>query len=367
MFQQQTTMDDLASLESFDQQYDLDALMGGMPGIADFDEDKHNNFDEVKEEEFVDAPEHQDTFEQPMEDIAFEHPNTDDGDLNISPSTLSDMTQSSNYIGQRNDQFVADAMEEYAMEDKGQGESPQNRSKKHQTRYDPTTEIKEIISVNKSAGQGTYAAAYQAAISKTPFSSQGQHCIGCSGAPGASTPTPPPSKPPSPQLATGTGTGITSNSQKEAKSTSEEKVWLGPDDLRDVSKILKREQNWHNKVAFLHPADPLRSHRYWIGVLKRGLKMQTASKEEHFTWMKGNRFTTVETVRKNYELSDTLDGGVLIIGGEKPNDEDRVEEFDLCNDKIVLFRIAGVDTPQAAGSEATKGLVPDEEIIVLDD
>lgn len=360
-------MDGLASLEGFDQQYDFDAPMGGMPGIADLDQGNNNNFDEVEEEEFVDAPEHQHTFEELMQDIAFEHPNTADGDLNISPSTLSDSSQSSNFIGQRNGQGDADVLEDCVIEDDGHGESPQNRSKKHQTRYDPTMETKEIISVNKSAGQGTYAAAYQAAISKTTFSSQGEHCIGCSGARGASTPTPPPSKPPSPQLAAGTGTTSNSQKQAEAKSSAEEKVWLGPDDLRDVSKILKREQNWHNKVAFLHPADPLRSHRYWIGVLKRGLKMQTASKEEHFTWMKGNRFTTVETVRKHYELSDTLDGGVLIIGGEKPNDEDRVEEFDLCNDKVVLFRIAGVDTPQAAGSEVTKGLVPDEEIIVLDD
>lgn len=361
-------MEGLASLEGFDQQYDFDAPMGGMPGIADFDEGSHNhNYDEVEEEEFVDAPEHQDSFEQLMQDVAFEHPNTAHGDLNISPSTLSESTQSSNFASQRIGQIDADAMKDCAIEDDWQGESPQNRSKKHQTRYDPTTEIKEIISVNKTAGQGTYAAAYQAAISKTAFSSHGEHCVGCSGAPGASTPTQPPSKPPPPQLATGTGT--TANSQKDAepKSSAEEKVWLGPDDLRDVSKTLKRERQWHNKVALLHPADPLRSHRYWIGVLKRGLKVQTASKGEHFTWMKGNRFTTVETVRKTYELSDTLDGGVLIIGGEKPEDEDCVEQFDLCNDKIVLFRIAGMDTPQAVGSEVTKGLVPDEEIIVLDD
>jgi hypothetical protein len=233
--------------------------------------------------------------------------------------------------------------------------------------YDPFAEPEEAVNVKKTSASEKYTAAYHNAIkqsSANPQSqqaSQGQHSSGCSGSRGASTP---PATPP-PQATQA------SKTEAEIKTQSEEKLgerdWRGPDDLRDVAKPFLREKRWHDKVAHLHPDVPLASHRYWIGVLNVGQDPRTASKETHFTWMKGNRLTTVETVRNIYAAT-TMHEGAFMMGGERPEDQDRMEELDLFNDKVVLFKIVEEGTPASKGRRITEGLVTKPTVfITLDD
>lgn len=312
----------------------------------------HNNagLSDMENDEFVDAPEHQDDFDQPMQDIFREQMNNTDQQGDGSPYDISNITH-----------MVKDEGEVTTLT--GIKEAAQVSTK--QSRYDPDTEVKEHISVEKSAGHSAYAAAYHAAISKVSSSGQGQPSIGCSGAREASDPPAAPSAIPTQQVASGAASGP--GSQDKIKPATEEKVWRGPDDLRDVSKAFKDEKRWHDKIAPLHPVSNMAPHRYWIGVLHRGLQPKNACKETHFTWMKGNRLTTVETVRKSYEQTTMLVGGVFMVGAEKPEDGDRMEELDLFNDKIVLFRILEPEDSEAAGKAITKGLVPDEQVVLLDD
>lgn len=219
--------------------------------------------------------------------------------------------------------------------------------------YDPLAEPEETIKVNKTSAQEKHTAAYHDIFKKLSETSQGQHTSGCSGSRGASTPpATPPLQPTQP-----------SETATKPEPKLEGRVWLGPDDLRDVAKAIVREKRWHDKVAHLHPPIPLASHRYWIGVLNFGQDPRSASKENHFTWMKGNRLTTVETVSKTYTAT-TMFEGVLMMGGERPEQEDRMEELDLFNDKVVLFRIVEEGTRESVGRRITEGLVTKENVVI---
>ncbi|KAM0718274.1 hypothetical protein Q7P37_006606 [Cladosporium fusiforme] len=359
-------MESYSSFGGADQQYHFTTAMGDLtPTFGN--NNSNTGSPDLEIEEFVDAPEHQLELglglDLPMQDIAFEHVNHTNGEFTGPSHPFSPSAHNGQSINQSNHLLEANP-----KADNEQSHMPGSQRTKNQSRYDPTTEAKEKISVNKSCGAEAYAAAYQAVINKPSHSSQsqGQHSNGCNGARGASTP-PHPSSNPVPKANSGSCTG--SQNGAHAKDTAEEKIWLGPDDLRDISRPFKNEKSWHDKVALLHPPSHLPSHRYWIGVLNRGLNARSANKESHFTWMKGNRLTTVKTVRKIYERTVMLAGGILIMGGERPDDNDRMEELDLFNDKIVLFRVAEPETPEAEGREITKGLVTDEmgEVIELDD
>jgi hypothetical protein len=233
--------------------------------------------------------------------------------------------------------------------------------------YDPLAEPQETINVNKTSASEKHTAAYHdifkksSSNSQSQQTSQGQHSSGCSGSRGASTP---PATPP-PQATQASETEAEAKVQSE--QTLGERPWLGPDDLRDVAKPFLREKRWHDKVAHLHPTVQLPSHRYWIGVLNLGQDPKTASKETHFTWMKGNRLTTVETVRNIYAAT-TMHEGAFMMGGERPEDHDRMEELDLFNDKVVLFKIVEEGTPASKGRRITEGLVTKPTVfITLDD
>lgn len=231
--------------------------------------------------------------------------------------------------------------------------------------YNPADEPEETFKVTKAGASEKHTAAYHDAVKNVPGALQGQHTSGCSGSRGASTP---PATPP-PQPTQSSKAEIKSEDKSEVKSEPrfEGRVWLGPDDLRDVAKPVVREQRWHNKVASLHPNVPLAPHRYWVGVLNPTQNPKTASKEEHFTWMKGNRLTTVETVSRVYAAT-TMCEGVFMMGGERPELEVRMEELDLFNDKVVLFKVAEEGTPASVGRLITEGLVTKEtELIELDD
>jgi hypothetical protein len=294
--------------------------------------------------EFVDAPEHQFDHDTPMDDFILEPSNSlavsGDHDEAYIPSNLD---QEMHIESQGSDQINT---------------APESKRKQRQNLtpyYNPAAEPEETINVSKQSASEKHTAAYLSIFKKASPSSQGEHSAGCSNARSASTPpTTPPHQP-------------TTAPKTDTKFDSKPNLpnWAGPDDLRDLPRAFIREKRWHDKVAHLHPPYALLPHRYWIGILNPGLVPRTACKEAHFTWMKGNKYTTVETVRRVY-ATITMKEGVLIMGGEKPNDEDRVDSLDLFNDKIVLFTIVDEDSPLALGRRITEGLVT-QELVELDD
>ena len=295
----------------------------------------------IEDGEFVYAPEHPFEHDTPMEGFILEPSNdlavSGDCDDVYNPSSFD---QKPHFGSQSNDQLDI---------------KPRSKDKQRQNQtpyYSFEAEPAETINVSKQSASEKHTAAYHSILKKPSTSSQGEHSLGCPKTCGVSTP---PTTPPAQHT----------SAPKTASKYDLPTVWAGPDDLRDVSKAYLREKRWHEKVAHLHPSFALAAHRYWIGVLNPGLVARTACKEMHFTWMKGNRFTTVETVRRVY-ATVTMKEGVLVMGGERPNDEDRVDELDLFNDKIVLFTIVDEGTQGSVGRKITDGLVTNE-LVEVDD
>jgi hypothetical protein len=232
--------------------------------------------------------------------------------------------------------------------------TPEKKGKQRQNLmpfYNTAAEPAETINVSKQSASEKHTAAYLSIFKKTSTSSQGEHSSGCSNTRGASTPPATPPHQPTPGPKTDLSIDPKHNLQH----------YTGPDDLRDVPRPFTRERRWHEKVAHLHPTYALPPHRYWIGVLNPGRQLSTACKEHHFTWMKGNKYTTVETVRRVYATT-TMKEGVLIMAGERPKDEDRVDSLDYFNDKIVLFSIVDEGSPESVGRKITEGLVTREPV-----
>jgi hypothetical protein len=355
--------------------------------------------------EFVDAPEHQLDHDTPMDDFILEPSNSlavvsgDSYDAfapsNFNPGThiesqINDQiytpskfdpamhieNQSNDQIStpsnfdpgmhigdQSNDQINTPSSFDPEMQTGSQSSdhiitAPVSKGKQRQNLmpfYNTAAEPAETINVSKQSASEKHTAAYLSIFKKPATSSQGEHSAGCSNTRGASTPpTTPPHQP---------GSGPKTDIRIDPKPNLPN--WEGPDDLRDVSRPVTKDRRWHAKVAHLHPDYALPSHRYWIGVLNPDKQARNACKEHHFTWMKGNKYTTVETVRRVYATT-TMAEGVLITVGERPKDEDRVDSLDYFNDKIVLFSIVDEDSPEAVGREITEGLVT-QEPIALDD
>jgi len=146
----------------------------------------------------------------------------------------------------------------------------------------------------------------------------------------------------------------------------------GPDLLEDRSPALRRLTKFHNKATQLIPRLPLAQHRYWIGVLNLDTNPRNFSSEKHFTWMKGNRLSTVSTIWHTFQTSTATDGFVLLLGDEKVEFTDRVEELDYYDDKRVIFRAVKEGTAEAKGRRVSEGAVPVEykgmgEVIVIED
>jgi hypothetical protein len=326
--------------------------------MADINNGYAQNFD-MEEDEFADALEHQAQYDgSNMDDF-----NTQLQDSKAASGAYDQAYAPSNFRTYNEVSAPSTSLQNLPMF--GQTNNAQGGKQRYTpfTRHDPFAEPEETFNVKKTSASEKYTAAYHNAIkqsssnSQSQQSSQGQHSSGCSGSRGASTS---PATPP-PQATQASETQI----QSEDKLG--ERDWHGPDDLRDVAKPFLREKRWHDKVAHLHPDVPLASHRYWIGVLNVGQDPRTASKETHFTWMKGNRLTTVETVRNIYAAT-TMHEGAFLMGGERPEDQDRMEELDLFNDKVVLFKIVEEGTPASKGRRITEGLVTKPTVfITLDD
>ena len=316
--------------------------------------------DDEMEDEFIDAPEHQPQYDGNMEDF-------DTDFLNNTAGIATNNGDSSSYLASAQRSLLpeekAPEYDHVPTQKAEQGYTPFTFNRPGH--YNPYDESEGHTKVDNTGASERYTAAYHSAIKRTSDTSQDQHVSGCSGTRGASTP--PATPPPEPTQSSKTEVKSELKSEPKFEQKLDPKVWLGPDDLRDVAKPIFREKRWHDKVAHLHPRVPLASHRYWIGVLNPGMKSRSACKEEHFTWMKGNRFTTVETVSRVYAAT-TMHEGVFIMGGERPEITDRMEELDLFNDKVVLFQVVEEGTPAAVGRLLTEGLVTKEiEVVELDD
>jgi len=378
---------------------DPEALFASLMADVDGDQSGLQN-----EDDFVDAPEHPFEHGTAMEDVIFEpsndldvsggldevftplsfdqnlqiesqssdqinnipgpndyeayHPSTFEQQLHIESQGSDQIGTSSGLNGEQQYEAYATPAFDQQVHIGSQGSDQVNtlpglvshQSQNQTSYYSSAAEPVETINVSKQSASEKHTAAYYSILKKTSNSSQGEHTPGCSNTRSASTP---PATPPHPL-----------NSAPKTDSKPEQKIWAGPDDLRDLAKAFQREKRWHEKVAHLHPSFVLPPHRYWIGILNPGLVPRTACKEGHFTWMKGNKYTTVETIRRVY-ASVTMKEGAFMLGGERPKDEDCVESLDLFNDKIVLFTIADEGTPAAVGRKITEGLVP--ELVELDD
>ena len=354
--------------------------------------------------EFVDAPEHQLDHDTPMDEFVLDPPNSpvvsgdyheayapssSDQEMHIQNQINHQINPPSNFDqevhienqsndqtnipssfdpGKHNENPISDQVNtpstfDHEMYIQNQinaqiNTAPEKKGKQRQNLmpfYNPTVEPAETINVSKQSASEKHTAAYLSIFKKTSTSSQGEHSTGCSNTRGASTP---PATPPHQPFS-----GPKADASIDPKPNLQN--YNGPDDLRDVPRPVTRERRWHEKVAHLHPAYALPPHRYWIGVLNPGRQLSTACKEHHFTWMKGNKYTTVETVRRVYATT-TMKEGVLIMAGERPKDEDRVDSLDYFNDKIVLFSIVDEGTPESVGRKITEGLVT-QEPVELDD
>ena len=135
-----------------------------------------------------------------------------------------------------------------------------------------------------------------------------------------------------------------------------------PDPVNDASRNLKHLKSLHNRAVQLIPRLPLAAHRYWIGVLNLDVNPKYFNTEKHFTWMKGNRFTTVETVWHTYQQVTASEGFVLLVGYERVQDKDRMEELDYFNDKKIVLRAVHGNRPEAKGRALCEGVVPVLEV-----
>ena len=148
-----------------------------------------------------------------------------------------------------------------------------------------------------------------------------------------------------------------------------------PDPAKDINSDLQKFKKWHDRAIELIPRLPLAEHRYWIGVLNVGVKAMNIKHEKDFTWMKGNRLTTVETVWHMYQQTTAIEKFVLLLGYERVEFRDKVEELDYFNNKKIMFRAVEADHQDAKGHElggcvVSKEVVPktiSTEVIVIDD
>ena len=127
---------------------------------------------------------------------------------------------------------------------------------------------------------------------------------------------------------------------------------------KDLSPNLTKLRSFHKRALQQIPRLPLAAHRYWIGVLNLGVNPNnTFTSEKQFTWMKGNRMTTVETVWHTYSMTTAQEEFVLLLGWERLWLKDRVEELDYFNTKKIFFRAVETGCAEAKGRRLCEGLI----------
>lgn len=149
----------------------------------------------------------------------------------------------------------------------------------------------------------------------------------------------------------------TTGSKSRSASTPPPPQGSGPpppaliDPVKDVRSTLKQQHRFHLKAKALTPRLPLAAHRYWICVLHIDKKPRNATSEKHFIWMKGNRFTTVQTIWHTYHTTALAEDFVLLLGHERLGFKDQCQELDYFNDKFICLRAVNKDEREAKGRE----------------
>lgn len=155
----------------------------------------------------------------------------------------------------------------------------------------------------------------------------------------------------------------------------EGRIREGPDIDRDLSQGLRNHWRFHDRVAHLIPRlnapDFDWSRRYWIAVLNHEKVAKNAKSEKDFVWMKGNRLSTGKTIWHRYVETAAADPDttVLMLGHERLEMTDTMEECDFFGDRLVVLR--AVEGPAELRNEKslTEGLIKEvpEEIMIDDD
>ncbi|KAI5239180.1 hypothetical protein E4T43_06906 [Aureobasidium subglaciale] len=105
-------------------------------------------------------------------------------------------------------------------------------------------------------------------------------------------------------------------------------------------KLAKKEdKDLHNKAVKLQPHH-LPAHRYWVAVLMHTVAPQKAKVEKDFVWLKGWKNNTVETMWNEYRNVTTEEQHQILFCGKVPQFTDSLEDLDIFDDKLVVFRAA---------------------------
>lgn len=148
-----------------------------------------------------------------------------------------------------------------------------------------------------------------------------------------------------------------------------------PDITRDLSHNLVRHEKFHTRAQLLIPRLPNHENfnwtrRYWIAVLIEGKRITKSTSEKDFVWMKGNRFSTVATVFHSYALAVMAnpDDLALVLGSERVEMTDQMQELDYFNDRLVVFKAVkiGGNEMEVEGRSLVQGVVPESATITLD-
>ncbi|QIW96020.1 hypothetical protein AMS68_001538 [Peltaster fructicola] len=110
-----------------------------------------------------------------------------------------------------------------------------------------------------------------------------------------------------------------------------------PDPEKDISKPLRYYRKVHKKADAARPRQKLAQHRYWIAVIPQVDHLRAHAASKHF-FLKGHRKTTVETVRRIYAVATASDDVQLLLGQVRVGDAECMEDLDICNTKLIVFR-----------------------------
>lgn len=166
----------------------------------------------------------------------------------------------------------------------------------------------------------------------------------------SASPTSKPAPPTSPQNLSSDLTEHTANCPRTRGPSTPPPPSLpsAPDPKLSLSTNLKYLRALHNRAIQFIPRLPLASHRYWIGILTMSANPTSA---KNFTWMKGNRLTTIETVARMYQQCAAEEDVVLLLGRERPGWKVRMEELDYWGDRKVVLRAVDQGALEAKGVE----------------
>jgi hypothetical protein len=196
-----------------------------------------------------------------------------------------------------------------------------------------------------------------------------EHCETCNRTGGVTTPPPPLTSPDQDQnikterSPTYSLKPVAPPAGKSApeKAKAKETRYREPEEadlLKNHSALLITHEKWHTKAKHFIPRLDLAPHRYWIGVLNQDKKPKNASSEKHFTWMKGNRVTTIATIWHKFQELTMTEDFVLLLGEERTEMRDKCEELDYFDDKVIILRPVAKGLPQAKGRKVSEGVVP---------